>query len=296
MFFIAALHVSRDRQNPRTQPSTALPREREERHKEEDEESKQVNIESEISERLRVSKFAPGSDPFGVNEMVTMQDLLDARVHFGHKQGMWNREMKPYLYGLRNGIHIINLNTTLLNLRRALNITGHIAYQYGVILFVNERPQFEALTMQSALKCKEYFATNWKPGIISNSFKLLKTLRVPDLMLFLSVPRSKTAVKESLTCGIPSVGVVDSDCNPNTILYPIPGNDDSPHSVRLYSNLFCEVILRGKDLRAKHEKEMREELLTQAEGKKQLQANRAAALDRELKSIYYGKGQGQRDE
>lgn len=236
-----------------------------------------------------MSNFDPESDPFGVSEMVTLQDLFEARVHFGHKQGMWNREMKPYLYGLRNNVHIINLNTTLVNLHRALNVTGHIAYQYGVILFVNERPQFEALTMQTALRCKEYFATHWMPGTLSNSFKLLKTLRVPDLMLFLSVPRSKTAVKESVTCGVPSVGVVDSDCDPSTILYPVPGNDDSPVAVRLYSDLFCEVILRAKRLRERDEREAKQELATQAEERKQLRASRAAALDREVKSIYYGK-------
>ena len=254
-----------------------------------EEEPQQVDVESEISKRLSVSKFAGDSDPFGVLDMVSMQDLLDARVHFGHKQGMWDRRMKPYLYGLRNNVHIINLNTTLLNLQRALNVAAHIAYQYGIVLFVNERPQFEALTMQTALKCGEYFATSWKPGTISNSFMLLKTLRVPDLMLFLSVPRSKTAVKEALTCGIPSVGVVDSDCNPNTVLYPIPGNDDSPQAVRLYSDLFCEVILRGKDLRKRHEREAREDMEAQAEQGVQLRASRAAALDKELKSIYYGR-------
>lgn len=246
-------------------------------------------MESDISKRLSVSKFAGNPDPFGVQDMVSMQDLLDARVHLGHKQGMWDRRMKPYLYGLRNNVHIINLNTTLLNLQRALNVTGHIAYQHGIILFINERPQFEALTMQTAVRCGEYFTTNWKPGTISNSFMLLKTLRVPDLMLFLSVPRSKTAVKEALTCGIPSVGVVDSDCNPNTVLYPIPGNDDSPQAVRLYSDLFCEVILRGKDLRKKHEREAREELEAQDGQEMQQQASRAAALDKELKSIFYGR-------
>lgn len=242
---------------------------------------------TKVDALLRVSNFDPQSDPFRVQEMVSMKDLLDARVHFGHKAGVWNRKMRPYLYGIRNDVHIFNLNTTLVNLHRTLNMTGHVAYQHGAILFVNERQQFEALTMQAALRCKEYFVTDWIPGTLSNTYKLLETLRIPDLMLFFSVPRSKTVVKESLTCGVPSVGVVDSDCDPDTILYPIPGNDDSPHAVKLYSDLFCEVILRAKQLRVRDEREASEKLVVQVQEKKQLLATRAAALDNELDSIYH---------
>lgn len=199
-------------------------------------------------------RFSPDADPFGVKDIVTVQDLLEARVHFGHEPGKWTPRIKPYLYGIRGGLHIFNLNTTLANLQRALHMTGLVAYQNGVILFVNERRQFEALTMKAAVQCGEYFVTKWVPGTLTNSYKLLKTLRVPDLMLFFSVPRSKTAVKEAMNYGMPSVGVVDSDCNPNFILYPIPGNDDSLQSVKLYSDLFSEVILRAKQLRAEDER------------------------------------------
>ena len=242
-------------------------------------------MEADIARMLRVSKFDPQSDPFGVNELVTLHDLLDARVHMGHKAGMWNPRIRPYLYGMRNGVHIFNLNTTLTNLRRALNVVAHVAYQNGIILFVNERPQFEALTMQTAIRCKQCFVTSWVPGIVTNSYKLLKTMRTPDLMVFLSVPRSKTAVKESVTYGIPSVGVVDSDCNPNFVLYPVPGNDDSLQAVKLYSDLFCEVAMRGKFLREKHEAEARTEWETRNKNKNQ----QTAALQDEIRSIYHEK-------
>ena len=207
-----------------------------------------------VKDALIASRFSPDADPFGVKDIVTVQDLLEARVHFGHEPGKWSRRIKPYLYGIRGGLHIFNLNTTLANLQRALHVTGLVAYQNGVILFVNERRQFEALTMKAAVKCGEYYVTNWVPGTLTNSYKLLKTLRVPDLMLFFSVPRSKTVVKEAVTYGVPSVGVVDSDCNPNFILYPIPGNDDSLQSINLYCDLFCEVILRAKQLRTEDER------------------------------------------
>ena len=207
-----------------------------------------------LKDALIASRFATDADPFRVKEMVGVQDLLDARVHFGHKAGKWTRRIKPYLYGIRSGLHIFNLNTTLANLHRALHMTGLVAYQNGIIVFVNERKQFEPLTMRAAVKCREYYVTKWVPGTLTNSYKLLKTLRLPDLLLLFSVPRSKSVVKEAATYGLPTVGVVDSDCNPNFILYPIPGNDDSLQSVKLYSDLFCEVILRAKQLRREDER------------------------------------------
>lgn len=253
---------------------------------------KKTSVESErdamLSQRLSVSRFPLDADPFGVRDLVTVKDLFNARVHFGHKAGVWNRRMKPYLYGIRNGIHIFNLDTTLVNLHRALNVAGHIAYQHGIILFVNERPQFEVLTQLTARHCGEYFVTDWVPGTLTNSYKLLKTLISPDLIIFLSVPKSKSAVKESVTHGVPAVGVVDSDCNPNFILYPVPGNDDTPQSVNLYCELFSEVILRAKRLRVSDEEEARREVEMEIERKKTAESELDAELTAQLHSIYHG--------
>lgn len=238
------------------------------------------------ADMFKVSRFDPLSDPFDVKNLVTVKDLFHARVHFGHKTGKWNYQIKPYIYGIRNDIHIFNLNTTLMNLQRALNIAGHIAYQHGIILFVNERPQFEALTQFTARKCEEYLVTNWVPGTLCNSYMLLKTLRLPDLVIFFSMIRSKSAVKEANTAGIPTIGVVDSDCNPNHVLYPIPGNDDSYQAINLYSELFCEVILRAKQLRQRDEEEARQKAEIEALEKRAAEKERITALDVELDSIY----------
>ena len=248
--------------------------------------SESGRIRAQLKLKLGVERFKDVDDPFGLKGLVTVEDLFNARVHFGHKRGMWNKRIKPYLYGTRNDIHIFNLDTTLVNLLRALAVVGHVAYQRGVILFVNERRQFEALTMQTALQCKEYYVTNWMPGTLTNSFKLLHTMRAPDLIIFTSVPRSKSAVKEANTHGIPSVGVVDSDCNPNFLLYPIPGNDDTPQAIKLYSDLFSEVILRAKDLRERDERQVLEEMEREAEKKKALEIEQALELEEELNSIY----------
>lgn len=186
-------------------------------------------------------------DYFGVTGVTSVQQLFEARVHLGHKTGTWDPHMKPYLFGSRAGIHIIDLDKTLVNLRRALNVAGHVAYRNGIILFVNERSQFERIVQKAARDCGEYFNTqHWIGGTLTNSQMLLGTLHLPDLIIFLSVQPSKTGIKEAIMCNIPSIGVVDSDCNPNLITYPIPGNDDTPTAMSLYCDLFSEVILQAK--------------------------------------------------
>lgn len=188
-------------------------------------------------------------DFFDINKSFTIRQLFEARVHLGHKAGMWNPLMKKYIFGTRAGMHIFNLDKTAEHLRLALNVAAHIAYRRGVILFVNERPQFEGVVQRAARECGEYYVTNWRGGTLTNSYMLLKTLRLPDLMIFTSMLRSKTAIKEAAMACIPSIAVVDSDCDPNLILYPIPGNDDTPNSILLYHRLFADVINKAKSMR-----------------------------------------------
>lgn len=202
----------------------------------------------EASNLLSYSLSHP--DYFGVKDLVNLEDLFNARVHLGHKTGMWNPLMKPYLYGSRVGVHIFDLSQTLELLHTALNVTAHVAYRAGIVLFINERPQFEGLTQRAARESGEYFITQrWRGGSFTNSYMLLGTMRLPDLMIFTSVPPSKTAIKEAAMACVPSIGVLDSDCNPNLIMYPVPGNDDSPSALKLYHRLFTEAILLGKDKR-----------------------------------------------
>ena len=194
-------------------------------------------------------------DFFGMHDLTSIQRLFEARVHMGHKTGMWDPLMKPYLFGTRAGTHIIDLDKTQSHLRKALNVAGHVAYRNGIILFVNERSQFERLVQKAARDCGEYFvAPSWRGGTLTNSQMLLGTLRLPNLIIFLSVPPSKTAIKEAAMSNIPSIGIVDSDCNPNLITYPVPGNDDTPSAMQLYCDLFTEVIVRGKAQRKEAQK------------------------------------------
>ena len=195
-------------------------------------------------------------DPFSINEITSVQELFEARVHLGHKSGMWDPAMKEYIYGTRGGIHIFDLSKTLAHLKLALNVAAHITYKNGVILFVNERSQFDRLAQETARDCGEFFVTpQWSEGLFTNSFKLLKTTRYPDLMIALSASKSIDAVKESAMCNVPIIAITDSNADPRLITYPIPGNDDTPTAVKLYCKLFSQVIKTAKLCREKDNNE-----------------------------------------
>lgn len=128
---------------------------------------------------------------------------------------------------------------------------SYVAYRRGVILFVSTHPQFEELVQQTAREAGEYFITRqWNIGTFTNSTILLDTTRLPDLVVLMNLTmfgQSALPVKEAAQCNIPTVGVVDSDCDPRLITYPIPGNDDTPSAMELYCRLFKEAILNAKE-------------------------------------------------
>ena len=209
------------------------------------------NLKSEMEKYTEVKEaILDNEDSFNVKTLTSVEDLFLHRVHFGHKAGCWNPLMLPFIHGTRAGVHIINLDKTYDCMVRALNVVAHVAYRKGIILFVNERSQFERITEAAATQCGEYFVTgDWRPGTLTNSFKLLGTVRVPDLVLFLSTPTSETAIKEAFMCAIPSVAILDTDCSTRYITYPVPGNDDTPITMQFYLNTFSKAIINAKKQR-----------------------------------------------
>ena len=104
-------------------------------------------------------------------------------------------------------------------------------FSLGVILFVNSRTQFDRLIRDTAVDCGEYFVSpTWRPGTFTNSQVMLKTCRLPDLVVFLNSHTNVQAIRESITCNIPTVCLTDSDSDPRLITYAVPGNDDTPSS------------------------------------------------------------------
>ncbi|KAE8599832.1 hypothetical protein XENTR_v10017348 [Xenopus tropicalis] len=198
-------------------------------------------------------------DFFNVKELFSLRELYDSRVHLGHKKGCRHRLMEPYLFGCRLEQDIIDLDQTMRHLQLALNVTAHIAYRKGVILFVSRNRQFSHLIESTARDCGEYAHTRyWQGGLLTNApVQYGAGVRLPDLIVFLStlntVFEQHVAIRDAAKMNIPTVGVVDTNCNPGLITYPIPGNDDSAPAMELYCRLFKMTINRAKEKRKQME-------------------------------------------
>nr|BAN21269.1 mitochondrial ribosomal protein S2 [Riptortus pedestris] len=195
-------------------------------------------------------------DYFNVRNLFTVKDLFDARVHYGHKEGTLDLRMKPFIFGSRLGHLIFDLDKTAELLQAALNFTAHIAYRDGIILFAGQYPQHSYLIETTAKECEEFAHTRvWRPGMFTNSTMLFGAVtRLPDLVIVFNtlttILEQHLVINEAAKMAIPVVGIVDTNCNPNLITYPVPGNDDSPASMELYCKLFKAAILRGKKKRS----------------------------------------------
>ncbi|XP_076271662.1 mitochondrial ribosomal protein S2 [Rhynchophorus ferrugineus] len=218
---------------------------------------------AETSKTFNIAQLSPSKeqevlkhpDYFNVHNLFTVKDLFDAKVHYGHKEGSLDKRTLPYIYGTRLGHVIFDLDKTAEYLRLALNVTAHIAYRDGIILFFYRGPQHSHTVERYAKECGEFAHTRfWRGGIFTNSEKQFGTVtRLPDLCIFLNTQNTilaqHTAIRDSAKMGIATIGIIDSNCNPNMITYPVPGNDDSASAIELYCKLFKNAILRGKDKR-----------------------------------------------
>ncbi|XP_066436337.1 small ribosomal subunit protein uS2m isoform X2 [Eleutherodactylus coqui] len=206
-----------------------------------------------ISEPLKHTDF------FNLKELLSIPALFEARVHLGHKKGCRHRLMESYIFGCRLDQDIIDLDQTLEHLQMALNFTAHIAYRNGIILFICRNRQFSHQVETLAQECGEYAHTRfWRGGLLTNAnVQLGSRVRLPDLIVFLgslnTVFEQHTAIRDAAKMQIPTVGIVDTNCNPSLISYPVPGNDDSPSAMALYCQLFKMTITRAKAKRKQME-------------------------------------------
>ncbi len=221
----------------------------------------------------------------------TMRQLLEAGVHFGHTTRRWNPKMKPFIFGERNGIHIIDLEQSVPMLTRALEEVGRVAAAGGRVLFVGTKRQAQSIIAENALKCGQYYVnhrwlggmlTNWKT--IANSIKRLKTLEVqfadesnlqgltkrerlglerekekldralggikdmsniPDLIFVVDTNKESIAIKEANNLNIPVIAILDSNSDPDGVVFPVPGNDDAMRAINLYCDLVAGAVLGG---------------------------------------------------
>ena len=221
---------------------------------------------------------------------VTMREMLDDGVHFGHQTRFWNPKMAPYIFGHRNKIHIINLEKSLPMFQEAQKYAKQLVANRGTVLFVGTKRQAREIVAEEARRCgMPYVETRWLGGMLTNfktvktSIKRLKDMKaqqeagldsmskkeqlmfsremeklekdiggiqdmnaLPDAIFIIDVGYHKIAVSEAKKLGIPLIGVVDSNHNPEGIDYVIPGNDDSAKAVTLYARGMADAVLEGK--------------------------------------------------
>lgn len=221
---------------------------------------------------------------------VTMKEMLDAGVHFGHQTQRWNPKMKSYVYTNRGGIHIIDLQKTVVRANKAADFVRKIAADGGSLIFVGTKKQAIEPVEEAAKRCGQYYVTKrWLGGMLTN-FETIKAsidrlrkidqmkekgeiefytkkeragiekeyLRLseylngirdmkgsPSAMFVVDLPKEHIAVAEAKRIGIPVVGIADTNSDPESIEYPIPGNDDAIRSIKLFANLVADAYLEG---------------------------------------------------
>lgn len=185
----------------------------------------------------------------------TVEDLINARAHFGHKEGLLNPHMRPYIFGKRLGVLIFDLEQTVKLLNRALDVTAEIAYRNGIIMFTSVSRQNGYMVEEAAKECGEYaYCRRWRSQVFTNSQRIFGAVtRLPDLMILFSTMNIENGVHQAVNMSakmlIPTIAICDTNSDPTLITYPVPGNDDSPQSIEYYSHLFKTAVLNGKTKR-----------------------------------------------
>ena len=221
---------------------------------------------------------------------VTMKEMLDAGVHFGHQTQRWNPKMKPYVYTARGGIHIIDLQKTVVRANLAAEFVKEIAAEGGSMIMVGTKKQAIEPIQEAAKRCGQYFVTKrWLGGMLTNfqtikasidrlhkidkmkengDFNLLtkkeragldneyirlteylegirSMKNLPKVMFVVDLPKEHIAVLEAIKLGIKVVAIADTNCDPEIVDFPIPGNDDAIRSIKLFTNLIADSYMEG---------------------------------------------------
>jgi small subunit ribosomal protein S2 len=215
---------------------------------------------------------------------ISMKQLLEAGVHFGHQTSRWNPKMKPYIFGARNGIHIIDLQQTVTMFK---NVEGSL-------LFIGTKKQAQDSVKEEAERCGMFHVHNrWLGGTLTNfstirqSIERLRKLeemendpkivqaltkkemlgltrekdkleqslggikgmrKLPDAIFVVDPKQEEIAVKEARKLGIPVVAVIDTNCDPDMVDHKIPGNDDAIRAIRLFCAAMADAVIEGRGL------------------------------------------------
>ncbi len=223
--------------------------------------------------------------------VISMKQLLEAGVHFGHQTRRWNPKMAPYIFTERNGIYIIDLQKTVKKVDEAYAFMKEVGESGKPALFVGTKKQAQGAIKDEALRCGMYYVNQrWLGGMLTNwktiskridrlneikameedgTFEKLSKKEVlmlqrelerlekflggikdmpsmPAAVFVVDPKKEKIAVKEARTLGIPVVGIVDTNCDPDDVDYVIPANDDAIRAVKLIASCLADAIIEGK--------------------------------------------------
>ena len=186
--------------------------------------------------------------------VISMKQLLEAGVHFGHQTRRWNPKMAPYIYTERNGIYIIVLQKSVGKVDEAYNAVSDIAANGGTILFVGTKKQAQDAIKTEAERCGMFYVNErWLGGMLTN-FKTIQSriarLKAIETMAedgtFDVLPKKeRICVQEAHTLGIPLIGIADTNCDPEELDYVIPGNDDAIRAVKLIVAKMADAVIEA---------------------------------------------------
>lgn len=221
---------------------------------------------------------------------VGMKDMLEAGAHFGHQTRRWNPKMKPFIFGPRNGIYIIDLQQTVGLFDRAYEAVSTAVGRGEKVLFIGTKKQAAEVVREEASRAGQFFVNNrWLGGMLTNyktikqSIDRLKSIekmstdgtferlpkkevvklsreltkleknlagirdmtRLPGMIFVIDPKKEHIAVEEARRLGIPIVGIVDTNCDPEGVDYVIPANDDAIRSIRLFTAKIADACMEG---------------------------------------------------
>jgi small subunit ribosomal protein S2 len=232
-----------------------------------------------------------------------VRELVEAGVHFGHRASRWNPKMRPYIYGRRNLIHVIDVRETIRGLLRARKYIQQVAGGGSLVLFVGTKRQASETIEQQAMRCgMPCVSDRWLGGTLTNFRTIRSRLsrleeleairasdelkayskkaqsalsreyrkmyrnlngirsmnRLPECIVVIDPRKEKNAVREARKLGITTVALIDTDCDPDEVDLPIPGNDDSIRSIGLIMRLLADAVIAGRGATGQLKQEMSE--------------------------------------
>ncbi len=222
--------------------------------------------------------------------VVTMKNLLESGVHFGHQVKRWDPRMKKYIFAERNGIHIIDLQKTIAAIKDSYEAVQKTVAARKTVLFVGTKKQAQQAIQSEAERCGMFYVNNrWLGGMLTNFSTIKKSLlrlkriekmevdgtldkltkkevssllkekakleknlggikemkELPGIIFVIDTHKEQIAVAEARRMGIPIIAVVDTNCNPEGITYPIPGNDDAIRAISLFTSIIANAVIES---------------------------------------------------